>query len=475
MEQLSRSKELEKKLKWERKNVWTKVEPQEKEWIFRLGEEYKEFLNRAKTEREAVEVIVEQARAAGFVELSALEAGGSLSPGQKFYVVNRGKMVILGVWGQAPLTAGLRLVGSHLDAPRLDLKPNPLYESENLALFKTHYYGGIKKYQWPSMPLALHGVVVNARGEKLKLAIGERPEDPVFTITDLLPHLAQDQMKKTMAEGIPGENLNVLVASIPYEDEEVKERVKLAVLEYLHQTYGLVEEDLLSAELEIVPAGPARDLGFDRSLVGAYGQDDRACVFPSLKAILELDRPFNTALALFVDKEEIGSMGNTGAQSRFLELVVARLCALAGLTGPQSVLHVLNQSQALSADVIAAEDPSYEGVMDKRNAAALGCGVVLTKYTGSRGKYDANDAHAEFLGQIRSLFNSAGVIWQIGEMGKVDQGGGGTIAQYLANLGIETLDCGPALLGIHSPFEVASKADIYMAYKAYKAFWEQNR
>lgn len=473
MTESSVGKELEKKLAWKEKKVWDKITDQQKEEIFALGEEYKQFLNQAKTEREAVEAIIARARAMGFVDLTAYERAGKIVPGDKFYAVNRDKMLILGVAGEEVLEQGLLLVGSHLDAPRLDLKPNPLYESEGVCLLKTHYYGGLKKYQWPGLPLALHGVVINSRGEKLTLQLGENPADPVFTITDLLPHLAKEQMKKTMGEGVQGESLNLLVGSIPHPDEEVKERVKLALLEYLNRQYGLIEEDFISAELEIVPAGQARDIGFDRSMVGAYGQDDRVCVFPSLKAICELERPRKTALALFVDKEEIGSTGNTGAQSRFLEFVTARLCALGKLSGPEAVLQVFANSQALSGDANTAEDPNYEGVLDKRNAAGLGRGVVITKYTGAGGKYEANDANAEFVGKVRNLFNQHEVVWQIGELGKVDQGGGGTIAQFLANQGIETLDCGPALLGIHSPLEVASKADVYMAYKAYRVFWEQ--
>jgi len=462
-------KESEKRLCWQIKNAWEKMDEEEKKEVFSFAEGYKKFLNRAKTEREAVDFMVERLKTNGFKDLREFSQG--LSAGDKFYLVNRGKMLVAGVMGSEPLTNGVRLVGSHVDAPRLDGKPNPIYESSGFALFKTHYYGGIKKYQWPAIPLALHGVVITAEGEKITLTIGENPEDPVFTITDLLPHLAKDQMKKTMSEGISGESLNLLLATIPHADEEAKDRVKLAVLEYLSDNYGLVEEDLVSAEIEIVPAGEARDVGLDRSMVGFYGQDDRVCVFASFEAILATDKPLKTAIALFSDKEEIGSMGNTGAQSRFLEYVIAKLCALTKLEGVATVLEVLANSEALSADTTAAIDPNYEEVSDKQNGAYLGKGVVLTKYTGARGKYDANDAHAEYVGKIRRLFNEAGVAWQIGEMGKVDQGGGGTIAQYLANLGIETIDCGPALLGLHSPFEVASKADLFMSYKAYKAFF----
>ncbi|MDS1030570.1 aminopeptidase [Bacillota bacterium LX-D] len=471
MSELSKGQELEKKLIWKEQLVWEKIGEQEKEQIFSLNEKYKTFLDRAKTEREGVEYIVEQAQKAGFRALEEYIAQGQIAPGQKFYSVNRGKMVVLGIMGATPLAEGVHLVGAHLDAPRLDLKPNPLYESEGLGLLKTHYYGGIKKYQWLTIPLAIHGVIVNSQGKKIKIAIGEKDSDPIFTITDLLPHLAKEQMKKTMTEGVTGESLNLLVGSIPYSDEEVKEKVKLALLDQLHREYDLLEEDLISSEIEIVPAGKARDLGLDRSMIGAYGQDDRACAFPSFTAICELEKPQKTALAFFTDKEEIGSMGNTGAKSRFLEYLLARMCLLEKKN--TLALEVLNNSQALSADVVAAEDPNYEGVMDKRNAAALGRGVVLTKYTGAGGKYDANDAHAEFVGEIRNLFNEHGVVWQVGELGKVDQGGGGTIAQFLADQGFETLDCGLALLSIHAPLEVASKADIYMAYKAYRTFWEK--
>lgn len=470
MAQDTYGKEIEKRLSWQVKSVWEKMNDEEKSTVFSFAEEYKIFLNQAKTEREAVEVMVARLKANGFKDLKEFSQG--INPGDKFYIVNRSKMLIAGVLGSESLTDGVRIVGSHVDAPRLDGKPNPIYESNGFALFKTHYYGGIKKYQWPGIPLALHGVVITEKGEKITLTIGEKAEDPVFTITDLLPHLAKDQMKKTMDEGVTGESLNLLLGTIPHPDEEVKDRVKLAVLEYLAGKYGLVEEDLVSAEIEIVPAGEARDVGLDRSMVGFYGQDDRVCVFASLEAILATTKPQKTAIALFSDKEEIGSMGNTGAQSRFLEYVIAKLCALTKLEGIATVLEVLNNSEALSADTTAAIDPNYEEVSDKQNGASLGKGIVLTKYTGARGKYDANDAHAEYVGKIRWLLNQAGVIWQIGEMGKVDQGGGGTIAQYLANQGIETIDCGPALLGLHSPFEVASKADLYMSYKAYKAFFE---
>lgn len=473
----SPGQELFERLGRKAASIWEKVEKTEKEAIFSFAEGYKSFLTRAKTERLAVKECLRLADQGGVRRLEAagpgqpptVGAGRPLAAGTKLALVNRGKAIALIAWGREPLASGLLLVGAHLDSPRLDLKPQPLYESQSLALFKTHYYGGIKKYQWVAMPLALHGVVVRANGETLELSIGEDPQDPVFTITDLLPHLAKDQVKRLLMEGIAGEELNVLVGSIPYADEEVKEKVKLAVLDYLNRQYGLVEEDFISAELELVPAGPARDLGWDRSLIAAYGQDDRSSAYASLRAFLDLKSPRHTVVLLLVDKEEIGSIGNTAAQSNFLRQVVDGLTVLEGR--PASAREILRRSKALSADVAAAQDPTWEDVMDKYNAAKLGGGVVLSKYTGAGGKYNANDAHAEYVAQIRQLFNTQQIVWQTGELGKVDQGGGGTIAGYLANRGLEVVDCGPALLGMHSPLEVASKADIYMSYRAYQAFF----
>ncbi|HHX51059.1 MAG TPA: aminopeptidase [Clostridia bacterium] len=462
---------LEGRLTRAKKKVWETLGPREREEVFVLADRYKSFVSRAKTERESAREIMERARGAGFVRLDELR---ELRPGQRFFICSRKKIVLLGVWGENSWEEGFRLVGAHLDAPRLDVKPQPLYESDGLALMKTHYYGGIKKYQWPALPLAIHGIVITSTGREVELVLGENQDEPVFTVTDLLPHLAREQMEKKLVEGIRGEDLNLLVGSLPYPDEAVKEKVKLAVLDFLHRQYGLIEEDLVSAELEVVPAGTTRDVGFDRGLVGGYGQDDRICVFTALEAILELERPARTALALFVDKEEIGSVGNTGARSRFLESTLARLHRLAtGRMEDVPVWDILNKSMALSADTMAGLDPNYPDVLDKFNAPVLGNGVVLLKYTGSGGKYDASDAHAETVAQVRRLFNEQGIIWQGGELGKVDQGGGGTIARFLAELGLDVLDCGPALLGIHSPFEVASKGDLYMSYKAYQVFLEK--
>jgi aspartyl aminopeptidase len=386
--------------------------------------------------------------------------------------VNKEKSIALTVLGKAPLAEGVRIIISHIDSPRIDLKQNPLYEEADMALLRTHYYGGIKKYQWVTIPLSLHGLVAKADGSALNVEIGEDPADPVFVINDLLPHLsgkAQDQKKIT--EAIEGEKLTVLAGSLPFPDPEAKERVKLRVMDLLHQKYGLVEEDFTSAELELVPAMKARDVGFDRSLLGSYGQDDRVCAYTSLQAILSLPDPPRTVVTLFVDKEEIGSDGNTGAKSLFLESILRALIQQSGLPVSEALLkEVLANSKALSADVQAALDPNYPEVHEKQNAGKLGYGVCLEKSTGHRGKSGASDARAEYVGEIRRIFNENKVAWQMTEIGKVDEGGGGTVAKYLAVYGMDIIDCGPAVLSMHSPFEVASKADIFETYKAYRAF-----
>ena len=373
--------------------------------------------------------------------------------------------------GKKPVSEGISILGSHIDAPRLDLKQNPLYEDTELAFFKTHYYGGIKKYQWLTIPLAIHGVVVKGDGTSVEIVIGEDEDDPVFNITDLLPHLAREQMQKKMSEAVTGEGLNVLLGSMPYKDDKVKEKVKLSILSILNKRYGIMEEDFQSAELEIVPAQKARDVGFDKSMVGGYGQDDRVCAYPALRALLDTEAPERTVVCLLTDKEEIGSMGNTGAKSSLLVDFVANIIALTeDAYSDLKLRSCFSRSKMLSADVNAAVDPNYESVYEKRNATYLGHGIVLQKYTGARGKYDSSDASAEFFGEIRKLFNDNGIMWQTGELGKVDEGGGGTIAQFAANLGIDVLDCGIAVLSMHSPFEITSKIDIYMTYNAYKVF-----
>ena len=443
---------------------WDHLNPDEQGLVTTFNDGYKNFLDQAKTEREAVAEVERQALARGFVDLN------SGRPATKYFLNYRGKTAALAVLGQKPVSQGLKIVAAHIDSPRLDLKQNPLYEDTDLVFLKTHYYGGIKKYQWLARPLALHGVILKENGEAVTIRLGEDPADPVFTVCDLLPHLARKvQMDKKVDEAFIGEKLNLLVGSLPLGDKETKERFKLHLLNLLHDRYGLKEEDLICAELEAVPAGPARDIGWDRSLVGGYGQDDRAAAYPALQAILDLENPPCACLTLLVDKEEIGSAGNTSAQSVLLEELVAQLLARQG-ESPSLRRRALMQSQAISADVAAGLDPDWPEVYEKRNAARLGYGVVLTKYTGHGGKYHANDAHAEYINQVRKIFNQYGVIWQAAGLGKVDEGGGGTIAKFLAAYGMDIVDCGPALLSMHSPFEVASKADIYMTYKAFHSF-----
>ncbi|MCX7904807.1 MAG: aminopeptidase [Caloramator sp.] len=451
--------------------IWDKIGESEVKEIMDFAEKYKDFMNKAKTEREATAEIVRMAREKGFIDLNdAIAQNKKLSVGDKVYAVNKEKAVALFVIGKTAMEKGMNIVGSHIDSPRIDLKPNALYEDEGFALLETHYYGGIKKYQWVTIPLALHGVVVKKGGEKVNIVIGEDDNDPVLYITDLLIHLSADQMEKKLAKGIEGEDLNVLIGSRPIEDKEAKGRIKLNILRILNEKYGIDEEDFVTAEFEIVPAGRARDVGLDRSMVMAYGHDDRVCAYTSLEAILEIDNPEKTCVALFVDKEEIGSNGATGMHSKFFENVVAEVMELMGEYSELKLRRCLANSKMLSSDVTAAFDPIYPSVLERKNSAYMGKGIVITKYTGSRGKYSCNDANAEFLGYLRDLFNKHNIIWQTGELGKVDQGGGGTIAYILAEYGMEVVDCGVALLSMHAPWEIASKADIYETYKAYKVF-----
>ncbi|CCJ34570.1 aminopeptidase [Caloramator australicus] len=451
--------------------VWDKIRENEVKEMMDFAERYKDFMNKAKTEREATAEIVRMAKEKGFIDLNdAIAQNKKLSAGDKVFAVNKEKAVALFVIGATPMEKGMNIVGSHIDSPRIDLKPNALYEDEGFALLETHYYGGIKKYQWVTIPLALHGVVVKKGGEKVNIVIGEDENDPVLYITDLLIHLSADQMEKKLAKGIEGEDLNVLIGSRPIEDKEAKGRIKLNILRILNERYGIDEEDFVTAEFEIVPAGRARDVGLDRSMVMAYGHDDRVCAYTSLEAILEIEKPEKTCVALFVDKEEIGSNGATGMHSRFFENVVAEVMELMGEYSELKLRRCLANSKMLSSDVTAAFDPIYPSVLERKNTAYMGKGIVITKYTGSRGKYSCNDANAEFLGYLRDLFNKHNIIWQTGELGKVDQGGGGTIAYILAEYGMEVVDCGVALLSMHAPWEIASKADIYETYKAYKVF-----
>lgn len=471
----TQGEKIKENLGYKPKSSWLKVNEKQKEEIFSFCRPYIDFLNSVKTERESVEWVQETARKNGFVLLDeVLSAGKKLKAGDKVYAVNRDKNIILAVIGNRPLEEGLNMVGAHVDAPRIDLKPNPLYEDGELALLKTHYYGGIKKYQWTAIPLAIHGVVFQSNGDKVAVKIGDGDDDPKFCITDLLPHLAQEQMKKNMAEGITGEGLNVLFGNIPYPEEKLKKKIKTNILEILHEIYGIHEEDFLRAELEVVPAFKASEVGMDRSMIGAYGQDDRVCAYTSLQAVLETQNPNKTAICILVDKEEIGSMGNTGMESAFLENTVAKLCKAALKDYSELILKdALFHSKFLSADVTAVLDPTYQEVNDKRNASYLGRGVAVMKYGGSRGKSGASEANAEFVAELTNLLNRNDVAWQSGELGYVDLGGGGTIAMFLAKYGMDVVDIGPGFLSMHAPFEISSKIDVYMAYKAYKTFYNQ--
>ncbi|MGB6067110.1 MAG: aminopeptidase [Desulfomonilaceae bacterium] len=462
-----KTRELKQKLVKEATRAWDRFGEQEKKQVFSYTQGYRDFLNRARTERSAVESFVKVAAKNGFKDLDAPPKKVS-----RVFHALRGKVLAMAIIGQRPMTEGLRIITSHVDCPRLDLKPNPLYEDTGLALLKTHYYGGIKKYQWVARSLAICGTVIRGDGSVVNVEIGLDPEDPVFTIPDLLPHLSKKQMEQKASEFMPGENLNLIVGALPYEDKEAEERAKLAVLDLLARKYNITEEDFTSAELQIVPAEPARDSGLDRSLIAGYGQDDRVCAYTCFTAIMETEKPDHTAVAVFYDKEEIGSEGNTSAKSRVLEMFVMDLMHMTGLEPTSRNLNkVLFSSKALSADVNAAIDPTYPDVYEKRNSARLGYGINITKYTGSGGKYMASDANAEYAAWVRKLFNDNDIIWQAAGLGKVDEGGGGTVAKYLANAGVDIIDCGPAILGMHSPLEVSSKDDIWICHKAFKVFF----
>lgn len=455
--------------KWE--SAWKDLSIEDTLAIKVINDEYLGYLTRGKTERQCAEISVKMAEAAGFKLLKDYLKVGKIVPGDKIYTVHKKKTVVLFIAGSDAIENGMAIVGAHIDAPRLDLKPSPLYESDDMAYFKTHYYGGIKKYHWVTIPLALHGTVIKKNCAIIDISIGEASDDPVFCITDLLPHLSQEQNIKKMNEGITGEGLNLIVGSRPFEEKDIKEGVKLNILKFLFEKYEMVEEDFATAEFEVVPAGSARNVGFDESLVGGYGQDDRICAYTALKAILDQENPKRTLCVILADKEEIGSYGNTGMQSNFFENAVAEVIDLMGVTKPELVMRrCFMKSEMLSADVTAGVDPNYTETHDKLNAPYMGKGIVLSKYGGARGKSGSNDAHAEFMGKMRKTLDDAGVVWQMGELGRVDLGGGGTIAYILAEYGMDVLDCGPPLLSMHSPFELASKVDLYMCYKGYKAF-----
>lgn len=469
-------KNEKKKEKSEGEKLADKLLSHKENGILRLSDEklkkadkfcegYKAFLDVGKTEREACSEAVSQAEKAGFEKY---ESGKKYKSGEKFYYVNRDKAIILTVMGKKSLEHGIRLAAAHIDSPRLDLKQNPMYEDKELCLFKTHYYGGIKKYQWTTVPMSLHGVVINGDGEKITVNIGEDKDDPVFCVTDILPHLADSQMKRPAHQLIKGEELNLLIGSRAFKDDKVSNKVKLNIMAILNEKYDIVEDDFVSAELEAVPAFKARDIGFDRSMVGAYGQDDRVCAYTALQAILKCKDPEMTCMTVLTDKEETGSDGNTGLNSSYLPYFICDLAKTYGLDGR----NVMSASECLSADVNAAFDPTFAEPFEIRNSSQINYGVVATKFTGSRGKSGTSDASAEFVGRIRNLFDKNEIVWQTGELGKVDGGGGGTVAQYIANLDFDVIDVGVPVLSMHAPFEITSKLDTYMAYKAFSVFFK---
>lgn len=462
--------ELQKKYEY----AWDKYSEKELKEVFLLNERYIQFMSNCKTERECIDEFVKIAEDNGYKNIqNIIEEDGRLKPGDKVYANNMGKTLAMFVIGNKPFERGLTILGAHVDSPRLDLKQNPLYEDSDLALFDTHYYGGIKKYQWVTLPLSIHGVIAKKNGELVKVVIGEDENDPVVGISDLLIHLAGSQMDKKLAKGVEGEDLNILIGSMPIKDKDVKNRVKQNILRLLNEKYGIDEEDFVSAELEVVPAGRARHYGLDKSMVMAYGHDDRVCAYTSFEALLNIENPQKTCVALLVDKEEIGSVGATGMQSRFFENTVAEVMNLVGEYNELKLRRTLTNSKMLSSDVSAAFDPNYPSVMEKRNCAYFGKGVVFNKYTGARGKSGSNDASAEYMGEIRAIMEKHNISWQTAELGKVDEGGGGTIAYILAEYGMNVIDCGVAVQNMHAPWEVVSKADVYETMRAYCAFLEE--
>lgn len=459
----------------ERNNAWDAYPGDKKQQVYDFAEQYRAFLSENKTERECVKTFVQQAEQAGYVDLKkVISEGRSLQPGDKVYADHMGKSLALFVVGKAPISEGMNILGAHIDSPRLDLKQNPMYEDNDMVLLDTHYYGGVKKYQWVTLPLALHGVVAKKDGTVVEISIGEDASDPVVGVSDLLIHLAGDQMEKKGSKVVEGENLDVLIGNLPADkkddEKSEKERVKAQILQLLKQKYDIEEEDFLSAEIEVVPAGAARDYGLDRSMIMGYGHDDRVCAYPSFEAILQMEAPERTSVCLLVDKEEIGSVGATGMQSRFFENTVAEVLDRCGSYSDLALRRALQNSRMLSSDVSAAYDPNYPSVSEKKNAAYFGRGIVFNKYTGSRGKSGSNDANAEYIAALRRIFDDNGVAFQTSELGKVDQGGGGTIAYILANYGMEVIDSGVAVLNMHAPWEIISKVDLYEAYKGYMAF-----
>lgn len=463
MSEKTMGEKLKEELFLKKENGLKNISDEKWEKVTTFCEGYKSFLTKAKTEREAVKVSVEIAEKAGFLPF---DANKKYTAGDKYYVNNRGKAAAFVVVGKENCEKGLQITAAHIDSPRMDLKPNPLYEDSDLALFKTHYYGGIKKYQWTTIPLSLHGVFAKKDGSVVNVNIGEDEADPCFVVTDLLPHLAQEQSKRTLSDGIKGEELNILIGSRPFKDDKASELVKLNILKILNEKYGVTEADFLSAELEVVPAVKPRDIGFDRSLIGAYGHDDRVCAYPALMAITEIDTPDKTAVCILADKEETGSDGNTGLNSDFLRFVIRDLAEIQGV----DYTVALRNSKCLSADVNAGMDPTFKDVMEAKNAAKLNYGAVITKYTGARGKSGTSDASAEYVAYVRNMCDKADIIWQTGELGRVDLGGGGTVAMYVANMGVDVVDLGVPVLSMHAPFEIVSKLDVYETYRTMYEF-----
>lgn len=460
--------ELKEMLFNEKKNGWEGMNDDEKSAVYKFADEYMYYLNHSKTEKEIVSTTKDILIKNGYRDLKEVE---SLNPGDKIYWVNRDRSIYFAVIGTEKMENGLKIVAAHGDSPRIDLKQNPLYEDNGLGMLKTHYYGGIKKYQWTNIPLSIHGTVVKPDGERINICIGENEEDPVFTISDLLPHLAQEQMERKLKDGVQGEELNVLVGSIPYDCDEVSERVKLNILKLLNDRYGIKEVDFISSEIELVPAFKAKSTGFDYSMIAAYGQDDKVCCYTGLRAILDTTYPRKTALCIITDKEEVGFNGVSGMESRIFDTFVLEILEKTGNTKSSSLYKAFSKTQALSADVDAAFNPNFSYAFEKNNTAYLGKGMSLVKYTGSRGKSGASEAPAELVAEIRKIFDEANAKYQSCELGRVDKGGGGTIALTLANRGMDVVDLGVPVMGMHSPYEITSKFDVYQAYKGYRAFF----
>lgn len=460
--------QVEKELFSNHCDGYEKITENDKKSMYDFCENYKDFLNKCKTERECAFYFEEEAKKEGFKELSEYK---SLKSGDKFYVKNTEKAILLGVAGEKCVREGVKIIAAHIDSPRLDLKPNPLYEDSSIGYFKTHYYGGIKKFQWLTIPLAIHGVIVKKNGEKVRITIGEEESDPVFCISDILPHLASAQMSGDAKKIITGEKLNVIIGTIPVDSDKVSKKVKLNILMLLNEKYNITEDDFISADIEVVPAYKARDIGLDRSLIGSYGQDDRVCAYSAFRAVKEITAPENTVICYLVDKEETGSSDSTGMQSVFFSNIIAKLAKLTDENYDDvSTRDALYNSKCLSADVTAAYDPNFAEVFETNNSAYLNKGVTLMKYSGARGKSGTSEASAEYVAEVLDSFEKGNVVWQTAELGKVDEGGGGTVAQFFAILGMDVVDCGTPLLSMHSPFEIASKLDIYMTYKAYSVF-----